>query len=142
MKTPFHMIIFKTYHAQRNANRFQAKSFKLSPGQPKVLRYIYEHEYCMLKDIAEDCDVESATISKLLHALEISEMIIRDTLKSNKRALCLQITPKGIEALRIWDTHCQEVETKALTGFSEEEKEQFKDYLCRMYYNLSGKNIV
>ena len=35
----------------------------------------------------------------------------------------------------------RKVEREALSGFTPEEKEQFTQYLCRMYGNLTGKDI-
>lgn len=141
MNTPFHMIMFKAYHAQRNNIRSDMASYGLSPGQPKVLRYINQHENCMLKDIASNCDVEPATVSKLINGLEDAGMLIREVVKENKRALKLRITESGKQALSLWDIHCHEVEEKALCEFSEDEIKRFEGYLCRMYHNLSGKHI-
>ena len=98
MKTQFHMMMFKTYHAQRNKIRMNMSDYGLSPGQPKVLRYIHQHEDCMLKDIANSCDVEPATVSKILNNLEDMGMLTREVVKDNKRALSLRITDKGIHA--------------------------------------------
>ena len=125
MKIPFHLMMFKSFHAQRNVLRKGMK--ELSPGQPKILRYVATHQNCMLKDIASSCDVECATVSKILNALEEKEFLEKEISKNNKRALCLSITEK--------------VEQLSLQGFSEREKEQFYDYLNRMYENLSGKEM-
>ena len=75
MTTNFYQMMFKAFHAQRNRIRQNMKEMGLSPGQPKVLRYLAGHEECMLKDIAEACDVENATISRILNNLEEQEMI-------------------------------------------------------------------
>ena len=93
MKIPFHLMMFKSFHAQRNVLRKGMK--ELSPGQPKILRYVATHQNCMLKDIASSCDVECATVSKILNALEEKEFLEKGKfLKNNKRALCLRITEK------------------------------------------------
>lgn len=141
MKTPFHFLLFKTFHAQRNHIRTDMDTYGLSPGQPKVLRYIATHKNCKLKDIAQECDVEPATVSKLLNDLEDLGMLTRKIDPKNKRAYQLCITEKGSIALTKWNLHCDEVEELSLKGFDEQEKEQFKSYLSRMYHNLSGKNI-
>lgn len=139
MKIPFHLMMFKSFHAQRNVLR--KEMHELSPGQPKILRYVATHQNCMLKDIASSCDIECATVSKILNALEEKEFLEKEVSKNNKRALCLRITEKGEKALRQWNLHCEEVEQLSLKGFSEIEKEQFYDYLNRMYENLSGKEM-
>ncbi len=141
MTTNFYQMMFKAFHAQRNRIRQNMKEMGLSPGQPKVLRYLSGHEECMLKDIAEACDVENATISRILNNLEEQEMIKREVVKNNKRALSITILPKGEQALAAWEDHCKEVENHSLEGFSEEEIELFKDYLHRMYHNLTGKHF-
>lgn len=142
MKTEFHFLMFKTYHAQRTKIRFNMdEAYGLSSGQPKVLRYISTHEDCKLKDIAQECDVECATVSKILNNLEERGMLTRQVDQKNKRALQLRITEKGQQALAAWQIHCREVEASSLQGFSEEEKEQFRTYLARMYENLSGRQI-
>lgn len=141
MKTEFHFLLFKAFHAQRNHIRKDMQSYGLSPGQPKVLRYVAKNTNCMLKDIATYCDVEPATVSKILNNLEEQEMLIREVVKENKRAMSVSITPKGSKALALWETHCKEVEEESLKGFSVEEREQFQEYLSRMYENLTGKVI-
>ncbi|MGX8832696.1 MarR family winged helix-turn-helix transcriptional regulator [Amedibacillus sp. YH-ame6] len=141
MELPFHMMMFKTYHAQRNKIRQNMSAYGLSPGQPKVLRYLHSHEDCMLKDIAYNCDVEPATVSKILNNLEENGMLTREIVKDNKRALSLRITKKGEKALDLWSKHCDEVEEKSLEGFSTEEKEQFKLFLSRMYQNLTDRTF-
>lgn len=141
MKTPFHFLVFKVFHAQRNKIRMHMDRYGLYPGQPKVLRYVAHHQDCKLKDIAQECDVECATVSKLLNNLEDMGMLTRTIDQKNKRALQLNITEKGSEALEKWSIHCHEVEELSLEGFSKEERIQFQEYLSRMYQNLSGKTI-
>lgn len=142
METPLHTLLFKTFHAQRKKNRANMNAFQLSPGQPKVLRYIQSHENCKLKDIAKECDVECATVSKMLDNLEEKGMIIRNINPQNKRAYQVNLTDKGRRALQKWEEHCMEVEQISLQGFNPEEKEQFQNYLSRMYTNLTGKKIL
>ena len=142
MKTPLYMLVFKAFHAQRQKNRMNMNAFRLSPGQPKVLRYIQNHKDCKLKDIAKECDIESATVSKMLDNLEEKGMIIRNINPQNKRAYQVNLTDKGRSALQKWEEHCMEVEQISLQGFTPEEKEQFQNYLSRMYTNLTGKKIL
>ena len=86
MKTPFYLMLFKTQHAQSKKNRETMDEYHLSPGQPKVLRYLNAHQDCKLKDIADECDIESATVSKMIDNLEKKEMLTREINPKNKRA--------------------------------------------------------
>lgn len=141
MKTPFYMLVFKVFHAQRKQIRANMDAYGLYPGQPKVLRYVSVHEDCKLKDIAKECDIECATASKILTSLEENEMLKRQIDQANKRALKVRITKRGEQALTQWNLHCAKVEEQALQGFKEEERVAFLSYLCRMYENLSNKTI-
>ncbi|MFR7591619.1 MAG: MarR family winged helix-turn-helix transcriptional regulator [Longibaculum sp.] len=141
MKTPLYILLFKVFHAQRIKNRANMSEYNLAPGQPKVLRYIASHNECKLKDIAKECDVEPATVSKILNSLEEKGMITRQINPQNKRAYQLSLTSTGQKSLEKWTKHCLEVEKISLNGFSEQEKDQFRDYLSRMYANLTGKEL-
>ena len=44
-------------------------------------------------------------------------------------------------SLKKWNAHCIEIENISLKDFSEEEKEQFEDFLNRMYKNLTNKEL-
>lgn len=142
MKTDFHFLMLKTFHAQRNHIRNHMNDiYGLSPGQPKVLRFIAGHEDCKLKDIAMEYDIEPATVSRILNSMESSGLLTRQIDPHNKRALKLRITDLGGKALAAWLVHCREVEKISLSGFSREEVEHFSSYLARMYENLSGRKI-
>ncbi len=141
MRLPFYMLMFKVFHAQRNRMRKDMSEYQLAPGQPKVLRYISADSECMLKDIAEECDVSAATVSKILNSLEEKKMLRRRIDPENKRAYQLRITEKGQNALNSWNKHCMEVDQISLRGFSENEKELFWSFLERMYENLTGKDV-
>lgn len=120
MKTPFYLMLFKTQHAQSKKNREMMDEYHLSPGQPKVLRYLNAHQDCKLKDIADECDIESATVSKMIDNLEKKEMLTREINPKNKRAYQLNITEYGKESLKKWNAHCIEIENISLKDFSEE----------------------
>ena len=143
MKTPFYLMLFKTQHAQSKKNRETMDEYHLSPGQPKVLRYLNAHQDCKLKDIADECDIESATVSKMIDNLEKKEMLTREINPKNKRAYQLNITEYGKESLKKWNAHCIEIENISLKDFSEEEKEQFEDFLNELLepYNKSPKKV-
>lgn len=138
---PLNYMLFKTHHAIRHKNWEQMEVFHLSPGQPKVLRYLNNHPNCKLKDIALNCDIENATASKMVNALEDKGMLQRSIDPSNKRAYQLNITELGIQSLKKWNKHCLEIENIALDGFDSEDKEQLRNYLSRIYTNLTGKEI-
>lgn len=93
----------------------------------------------LIGDVAEHCDIEPATTSRVLDTLEKNGFIVRKTMEGNRRAGSILITEKGREVVEKWVGHCHEVEASMLTGFTEEETAQFGDFLSRAYKNMSGK---
>ena len=141
MKTILEMALYSAFHAQKNKLRPRMATIGLSPGQPKVLRYLSQRGGCMQKDIAEALDIEPATISQILSNMEQSGLIQRSEPAERRRAESVSITDKGKEAYEKWLLICGDVESISLDGFSEDEKEQFIDYLGRMYRNLTGRSL-
>ncbi len=53
----------------------------------------------------------------------------------------MNITEIGLQSLEKWNKHCLEIEEIALDGFDDGEKDKLRDYLSRIYTNLTGKEI-
>lgn len=141
MKLSFHSLMFKTYQAQKKKIRKHMPEVGLSPGQPKILNFLLGHNQCMQKDIALNCDIEAATVSKILNVMEEHDLVTRTMDENNRRAGCIAITKKGKLAVEEWNIRCREVEMLALKDFNAQEKAEFESYLCRMYENLSEKKV-
>ncbi|MBE6082663.1 MarR family winged helix-turn-helix transcriptional regulator [Sporanaerobacter sp. PP17-6a] len=139
MSIGLHMALVKTSHAQKNKTRPGMTKIGLSPGQPKILTYVSEHNCCMQKEIAMALDIEPATVSQLLNNMAQNGLIKRSAPAERKRAESVSITEKGQSAYKKWLCLCKEIEEVSLQGFTKEEQEQFLDYLSRMYYNLTDK---
>ena len=113
MKLPFNLLVLKVFHAQKNRVRPEMALIGLSPGQPKLLTFLALNGECLQKDLAAACDIEAATISKLLNSLEENGLIRRDTHSGDR----------------------------SLSGFTPEEAELFQRFLKRMYRNLTGMSL-
>ena len=141
MKTPFHLLLIRTYHAQKNRLRPEMAGIGLSPGQPKILNRLMETDCCMQKELAESCDIQPATVSRMLDTMEQAGLVCRQEEAPRRRAASVAITEAGREAHRQWQAICGRVGEVSLAGFTEEERQQFAEYLRRMYRNLTGREI-
>lgn len=141
MKTALYSILMKTYHAQRASIRPYMKDIGLSAGQPKILNYLVNHKECSQREIALGCDIEPATVSKLLDNMESKGLLERRRLHNDRRSFAIVISDKGRIAQKKWRTHCLAVEADALCDFTEEEKDHLREYLCRMYKNLTKREL-
>lgn len=139
MDIPFHLLILKAYNAQKNKMRPFMQALGLSTGQPKILSFLRMRDGCMQKDLAEYCNIEPATVSRLLNHMEERGLIARRIDDGNRRAVRISITETGKETEQRMRLYFQEVNRISLDGFSEEEREQFMDYLRRMHENLTAR---
>ena len=139
MKTPVYRLIFKVFHAQRNQVRPRMAEIGLSPGQPKILDHLAAGDRCMQKEIAAVCEIEPATVSKLLDGMEGSGLVRRVPSKEDRRSGCVVITEKGRALQRQSRERFDEIASMELAGFTEEEREQFSAYRRRVYRNLTGR---
>lgn len=139
MDIPFHLLMLKAYNAQKNKMRPFMQALGLSAGQPKILSFLRMRDGCMQKDLAEYCNIEPATVSRLLNNMEDRGLIARRIDDGNRRAVRISIAESGKEIERRMRLHFQEVNRISLDGFSEEEGEQFIGYLRRMHENLTAR---
>ncbi len=141
MKIPFPLLLLKTFHAQQAKIRPNMAKLGLSPGQPKILSMLILKGDCMQKDLASLCDIDPATVSRLLNHMQKAGMITRNEGGKDRRVTKISITDKGQELHHAHKVYRDEVEKMALEGFDEKEKERFRSYLCKMYENLTGKPL-
>ena len=137
MKLPFTIALLKAYHAQANVMRPRVTEIGLSAGQPKILGFLTEHDGCMQKELAALCDIEPATISRLLDKMEAEGLLTRTPAEGCKRALRICLTQLGRERYVSFLTIREDVEAKELAGFTKTEREQFYEFLLRLYANLT-----
>ena len=141
ISTPFHSVLRRAFTAQSNHVRPYMSQIGLSPGQPKVLSYLATHDGCMQKELAAACEIEPATVSKVLGIMETDGLVIRSGVPGNRRAGSVWITEKGLKANLLMQKHFETVEEQELTGFTDQEIKQFTQYLCKLYSNLTGRTI-
>lgn len=142
MDVPFSIALLKSYHAQSNVFRPMIAELGLSVGQPKILDCLTRHDGCMQKDLAAMCDIEPATISRLLDKMEADGLILRRAVEDNKRAAAVSLTPGGYARQKETTALRNQLEETELAGFSEEEKALFYQFLVRLYRNLTGGGSV
>lgn len=115
------------------------KDTQLTLGQPKVLDYLKNHDGAIQKDIAIACQIEPATITSVLLGMENKGLIVRKTLNSNRRSLYVYLTDEGRSLANRVELEFNHIESKALLGFSEEEKSVLNALMVRIKNNMMEK---
>ncbi len=108
----------------------------LSPGQPKILDYLKDHDGSVQKDIAEHCQITPATIVSVLSGMEKNGLIERRQQDGNRRSLYVYLTSKGKEFIKRLDSEFSAVEEKAVRDFTSKETETLKILLTKIYENF------
>ena len=133
-----HTLLARTAHAQRNYLRPYLKEMGLSPGQPKVLRYLSERDHSSQRELADYCDVDPSAICRMLDSMERGGFVTRSPSPTDRRSGQVALTPLGRDTLEAWERRCKVIEEQMLQGFSPEERAQLRDFLERTYRNVGG----
>ena len=119
-----HHLWMKTYLRLNRMVLTQTAKLGLSPGQPKVLEYLFLHGENEQKAIAMHCEIEPATVGNILSRMEAAGLVVRRQKPGNRRSLYVSLTEKG-EALAV---HLTEIfaaaEAQMTASLTEQEKQQ------------------
>lgn len=136
MEKMFHMLVYRTFHAQRNYLRGYLGELGLGTGQPKLLGYLFRHGPSCQRAIADYFEIDPAAVSRMLDSLCKNGFVTRRVNADNRRADVLELTDKGRRAHAAWQEKCAQAEQVMLRGFSEDERARFADFLARAYQNF------
>lgn len=113
------------------------RKLEISKGQPKILNYLAENNGSIQKDIAQNCNIEPATVTSILATMERVGFVERRPNADDRRILNVYLTEKGkITQLKLQKA-IYNIEKKCFKNFSEEEKKLIKSFFERMYNNLN-----
>lgn len=136
MKESIHYLLMADHFLVQKSLLTSIKDSGLTPGQPKILDYLQNHNGCVQKDIARGCHIEPASITVILKGMESKGYIERKMLNGDRRSLYVFITEKGEKYINYLNEKFEIVENTALKNFDENEKQQFNDLLMRVYENM------
>jgi len=139
MKETLHYLLMTNHLMFQKALLAGIKDTKLTSGQPKVLDYLRNHDGAVQKDIAAACNIEPATLTSVLLGMENKDLIIRKTLDGNRRSLYVHLTDTGRELAERVQSEFDKIEEKALSEFTQEEREQLNALLVRVKENIKKK---
>ena len=136
MQETLHYLLMSDHLMIQKALVSRVKDTGLTPGQPKVLDYLLNHDGTIQKEIAMFCHIEPASLTVLLNGLEKKGYIERRNVGNNRRSLYVYLTEKGKEYADRLNREFAIIEAGALKGFSEAEKELIQELLNRIYDNM------
>lgn len=144
MKDTLHYLLMANHLTFQKFLLTAIKNTELTPGQPKVLDFLRNHNGAVQKEIAEACHIDPATITSVLSGMEKNNLIIRKKQDGNRRNIYVYLTEKGKEHTEYVEEVFSTIEKKAFVGFETEEKELLNELLIRIYKNINeikGENF-
>lgn len=135
----FHMLLYRAFHAQRNALRPSLGELGLGAGQPKLLGYLRQNGPCGQRELADYCEIDPAAVCRMLDSLQKGGFVTRRADDQDKRRDLIALTQAGEAACAAWQERCRAMEEQMLAGFTPEERAHFAGYLGRAYRNLKAE---
>lgn len=132
----FHYLLLANQSIYQRQLMDSLKSTELTPGQPKVLDYLRDHDGATQKEIAAACFLEAATITSVLNGMEAKGMIERRRLNGNRRSFHIFMTPKGQQLQKQIEQVFLRLEEKTFQGIPQEQQTVFMDLFTRLYETL------
>lgn len=110
----------------------------IHPGQPPMLMIVEKNEGITQNQIAEKLNLRPATVAIVLRRMEKAGLINRKQDENDRRLQRVYLTEKGKDQCKFLKEQMQKTESIALHGFSDEEKNQLKEFLDRIVANLKN----
>ena len=127
-----HYLLMKTHTVLQRKITSRASEMGLTPGQPKILDYLLRYGESDQKTIASYCEIEQATVGRILLRMEKAELITRGRHEGNRRSLFVSLTPKGTVAARELMNIFREAEEEAVSDLTSGELAAFKSTLNKI----------
>lgn len=117
------------------------KDTGLTSPQLLVLQEIVANEDVMVKDIAQNINLSSATVTSILDRLEPRGLVIRQRSTVDKRKVGLQVTPLGLEAIKDAPTPLQKHFIQRFELLAEWEQTQLVATMQRIASMMDAQDI-
>lgn len=133
-----HYLLMKSHAILNRRILAQAAKLGLTPGQPKVLDYLLDHEGSDQKTIASYCEIEPATAGSILLGMEEAGLISREQRPGNRRSLFVYLTEKGRRTAEAMAEIFFEMEAQSARALSPEEQDTLRALLERVCAGTKG----
>lgn len=108
----------------------------LSPGQPKVLEYVFAHEGCAQGEICAAWDVDKSTMSGLIERMERDGLIRWEKEEGDRRRKSVYLTERGRAVWAPIQKKVEEMDEAAWRGIDPRRRQAFLETLAQIHDNL------
>ncbi len=90
-----HFLLLKAHNVSTRRIMAQTAELGLTPGQPKVLEYLLEHDGACARAICQQFAIDKSTMASLLPRMEKAGLVRREASETDRRQSLIWITEKG-----------------------------------------------
>lgn len=126
----------RTAGMQRRRGRSYFNAVDISPGQPRILGYLEEHDGCIQRELATNCNLEPASVTSVLGIMEAKGLITRASVPGDKRVQKVWLTDSGRRQCAACDVVFDQLDSELFAGFTPQERQNLQTYLQRIYENM------
>ncbi len=92
-----HFLLRKAHTVTTHQIMAQTAKLGLTPGQPKVLEYLLEHDGSCARAICQEFAIDKSTMASILPRMEKAGLVRREASEADRRSSLIWLTDKGRE---------------------------------------------
>ena len=92
-----HFLLLKAHNVSTRQIMAQTTQLGLTPGQPKVLEYLLEHDGACARAICQEFAIDKSTMASILPRMEKAGLVRREASETDRRSSLIWLTDKGRE---------------------------------------------
>ncbi len=90
-----HFLLLKAHNVSTRQIMAQTAELGLTPGQPKVLEYLLEHDGACARAICQEFAIDKSTMASILPRMEKAGLVRREASETDRRTSSIWLTEKG-----------------------------------------------
>ncbi len=90
-----HFLLLKAHNVSTRQIMAQTAELGLTPGQPKVLEYLLEHDGACARAICQEFAIDKSTMASILPRMEKAGLVRRQASETDRRTSSIWLTEKG-----------------------------------------------
>lgn len=90
-----HFLLLKAHNVSTRQIMAQTAELGLTPGQPKVLEYLLEHDGACARAICQEFAIDKSTMASILPRMEKAGLVRREANEADRRTSSIWLTEKG-----------------------------------------------
>ena len=109
---------------------------EINPAQGRILFVLWQTDGISINELAKKTSLGKSTLTSMLDRLEEAGYVIRIPSREDRRKILIQRTEKDKNLQDLYNQVSQEMTNLFYEGFSENEIDEFEQYLKRILHNL------